>query len=282
MKPTSIIFLILSIILIAAGIVTCYAANKIAKQNDIDLFYSASDSENNIIDTHDFSQSEINKITLNLEKTDVYIYGNASESKIILYNFNQNSLTYAQINKIISVDDSGSVLSLFKVTDNGVSFNGLRNLIFSSESEVKDKEKKIEIYISESESIKVFDFKINSGNLVIKDINESADYTLAVSSGNINLHNIVTESKMRIELGKGDIMLKDVDFADANIVLTEGTLSQNIKDNGKLAFDYTVENGTISVNNISKDQSYQITTDEPESKLKATVETGDIILEYND
>lgn len=282
MKPTSVIFLILSIILIAAGIITCYAADNIAKANGIDLLYSATDEDNNVIDTHDFSKNAIDKLSVNIENANIYVYGQSDESKIVLYNFNQNTITYSMNNKTISIESSGSFVPLFKITDNGISFNSLRNLMFSSERQVENKSKKIEIYLSESDNIKNFSINLSSGNIILKNLNQSADYNLSVDSGNISMFNVSTTSKLDVNLAIGDLELRDVSFANAVMNVDYGNISQNITDNGKLSYEYSTSNGSISVNNTKQNKVYRITSDDVESSLTAEVENGDIILEYFD
>ena len=71
MKPTSVIFLIFSIILIASGVGVLFLAQSMADNENIALFSQSVDDDDNLIDTYDYTDDSIGHITLNLRDADI-------------------------------------------------------------------------------------------------------------------------------------------------------------------------------------------------------------------
>ena len=129
MKPTSIIFLCLSVLLVVGGIVTCYIASGMARDAGIELFETSSDIEGNNIINNELDADGLNKVSLILKNADVAIHGGAESSYIELVNYGTNTYSYAVSNGILSVDESVGFLSLLNFTDTSVSFGGLRQYL---------------------------------------------------------------------------------------------------------------------------------------------------------
>ena len=73
MKPASIISLVIAVLLIVVGLVSCFIAQNMAKANGEYLF--AEDRGADSVYTVDLTDSEISKIELIASKVQVNIYG---------------------------------------------------------------------------------------------------------------------------------------------------------------------------------------------------------------
>ena len=74
MKPASIISLVIAVLLVVVGLVSCFIAQNMAKANGEYLF--AEDRGADSVYTVDLTDSEISKIELIASKVQVNIYGN--------------------------------------------------------------------------------------------------------------------------------------------------------------------------------------------------------------
>ena len=82
MKPTSIIFLLISLIIILVGWLVCNSAEAKAAEEDIQLFDTVISEDNEAVTEIPFGSDEIyNKIELVADDANVYIYGGFSEPK---------------------------------------------------------------------------------------------------------------------------------------------------------------------------------------------------------
>ena len=92
MKPTSIIFIIVTIILACAGVLMCISAENMAKDQGIALFKQEHDGNNNYVETYDdIDEASLKKLVISLKNADINVYGGAEKSRIELINFSDNS-----------------------------------------------------------------------------------------------------------------------------------------------------------------------------------------------
>lgn len=274
MKSTSVIFLIISFVLILAGVFTCVSASRMAETNGIDLFYQDVDEQSNGVTEKNFSNT--NKITLNLSDCDVKIIGGASESKVKLINFAINTYEYVQGNKNLTLNDGFGVMSMFNIKEGMVGFNGLRYYI--NFDRFKTKERSVEIYISNDNEIKQFDITIEHGNLSIDKITNQADFKINVNEGNVNIGLRKSVSLLDITVGKGDVNLSSVSYkGDISVKIAEGNLTANMRDNGTRAYDIN-SSSAISFYGENKGRSFSITPLEVSSNMTVDVERGSVVV----
>ncbi len=279
MKPTSIIILILSVILIAAGVITCTVANNMAKEEGQYLFDADRSDTENYTETHDLAGVGVTRISLSMENTDVYVYGNAPQSKVVLYNFG-SSLIYGQSGKNITVSDAESFFSLVKIADDSISFGGLSELLFSTDHLVREKPKKVEIYLAKNEAVKVLDIKLSRGNLSLQDLRMETDYTLTVGQGDVVISGLSTGSKLNITLDKGVTNLSDVRFGNGNVQVSDGSLIYSFPNDGTRKYTFQVDEGHIMTDGTDMGHKYRLDADEPVSSLTARVGKGDIAITH--
>ena len=75
MKPTSVIFIIVSVLIICLGVLLCITANSMAADMGIPIFAQTGDAENNYTTTEVFESEELKKIILNFSDVKINIYG---------------------------------------------------------------------------------------------------------------------------------------------------------------------------------------------------------------
>ena len=91
MKPTSVIFIIVSVILACTGLLLCMSAENLAVEQGVALFNQQGDSENNYTESFDIDEEYLKKIVVSLNDVSVNVYGGAEKSHIDLINFNNGS-----------------------------------------------------------------------------------------------------------------------------------------------------------------------------------------------
>jgi hypothetical protein len=276
-KPTSVIFLILSVILIAGGAVTCIAAQKMAVANGIELFSQETDENSNGIETHEFSETNTNKITLNLKDVNVNIIGNSEKSYMKLTNFSKNTFEYLISNKNLTVDDSINLFSLFQITTGGIGFNGLRHYILYDR--FKDKQKTVDVYISKDDSIKQFDITVDSGIITISGITNQADYILNNGIGDIKMDNIRIISTVTAVIENGNFNIDTASISgNIDIKVNKGNVNAAIKSNNYRGYHLMTANGVINYFGEQKSKYFDIEPLNKTSSFNADVKTGNIII----
>lgn len=278
MKPTSIIFLILSIILIAAGSVTCITAQKMAEANGIELFDRATDDEDNGVEINEFKS--VNKIALYLKNVNVTIVGNAESSYVKLVNFSKNTYEYVVSNKNMTIEDSVSVMSLFKITSDGFNFDGLRHFLYYDQ--YKDKQKSIEIGISKEDEIKQFDIEVENGNVSVTRVINQADYNIVIGEGTLDLSIPRSVSTVNIKIGKGDATFTANNTYTGNIgvEIADGDFIASVKDNSTRTYSLNTAAGEINLFGESKGETLELEPLTPQYTYTVNVKKGNITLAY--
>ncbi len=280
MKPTSVIFIILSVILIVGGTVTCISAQKMAETNGVELFSLNTDDDQNVIETHEFSEANTNKITIKLKDVHVNIIGEAETSYIKLTNITKNSFEFSINNKNLTVDDSVNLYSLFQFTVGGIDFNGLRHFLYYNQ--FKDKQKIVDIYVGKNDNIKQFDISVETGNIFLSGISKQADYLLKTGKGEIVIKDLKIISTISAEIDNGNISI-DTTSLSGNIDFKIGTgdIYAKLKSNGYRGYQLSTQNGMIEYFGESKANLFNLEPMKKTSSFTADVENGDIIIELN-
>lgn len=281
MKPTSIIFIILSAILIIVGVVLCVVGGSMAKESDA-LFCDRVDSDGNDINLQSLSKYELTEIDISVEGIDVNIIGQSPESYIEFKNV--NSVTYDfTVNKgklTVKTVNPFDVSSMIKLRENEGGFDGLRHYL--KLGKYKDKTAELNIYITPTQTIDSVSVKAENGDVTVKDMTGKVDYTLSATKGNV----VFTDSKTDEEL------LVSTDTGNFTFNMSKaGSIEFSVKDgNGKILADeqyhYTCscELGEIYVNGKPKGQSYvgafpQKEGEKVPATVKGEVSSGDITID---
>ncbi|MBQ4349683.1 MAG: hypothetical protein II768_00325, partial [Clostridia bacterium] len=114
MKPTSIISLIVAVLLVIVGLVTCFIAQNMAQSNGEQLFADHVDGNTSI--SEEINLDNLERISVVFSSGRINIYGNCDTpgadhysdvSKIELINFKENYYTLTRSSNMLSFDETG-------------------------------------------------------------------------------------------------------------------------------------------------------------------------------
>ncbi len=231
MKPVSIIFCIISVILIVAGLITCSVGLVQAKAQGIQL-YDTKDENDEIVNTYDFSADDIGKIEINAGDADVKIVCGADSNKIEIKNYSSTKYLCQVENKSLIMQAGMNILSLTDLAQGEIAFKGFRYYVNDFFSGKTLGRKSVTVYVTDTFDIKVFDINVGNGDVEIVDSNCDADYTVNVESGDILLKNIETSSNVTLKINKsGDVKLENVIAKSVNAYASEGEFEGEVSAN---------------------------------------------------
>ena len=202
MKPASIISLIIAVLLIIVGLVTCFIAQNMANANGQFLF--AEEIDGDYRQTVDLTDTEISKIELIADNITVNIYGRSEKSYVEFINFRENYYSLSTSNRILSFDEIPDITSMLKFWENGFSFKGMRYLINFKQKIDETREKKINIYLSSDKEIKIFDIKSSTCIVNIESMTTGTDYNITADNLTLNTKVVKTSSTINVNAGRDD------------------------------------------------------------------------------
>lgn len=226
MKPTSIVSLVVAVLLIIVGLVTCFIAQNMAQANGEFLFSEERDDD--LVQTVDLTDSEISKIELIVENAEINIIGKAEKSYIEFVNFRENYYALSATNRVLSFDEIPDVMSMLKFWENGFSFKGMRYILNFNNQPDEDKEKVINIYLSDDKEIKIFDIKADYCTLNIENLLTPSDYNIVTKEATITANSLRTASSFNINAGEDDAPADIIKLDMTSAIITN--LNINAKD----------------------------------------------------
>ena len=203
MRPQSIVSLIVAVLLVIVGLVTCMIAQNMAQANGEYLFSEIRGEDN--VQTVDLTESEISKIELIVEDAEINIYGKSDKSYIEFVNFKENYYSLSATNRILSFDEIPDLMSMLKFWENGFSFKGMRYLLNFSDwntQETEERQKIINVYLTKDKLIKIFDIQATTGTINIKDMVTETDYNIITEDAAVNVTTFKTASAITINEGE--------------------------------------------------------------------------------
>ena len=305
MKPTSIISLVIAVLLVIVGLVGCIIAQNMAKANDEYLF--AENRGDDLIQKIDLTDSEISKIELIADNVQINIHGRQEKSYIEFINFRENYYSLSTANRVLSFDEIPDIKSMLKFWENGFSFKGMRYILNFNNQSNENREKIINIYLSNDKEIKIFDIKSDTLQLNIESMTTGTDYNITTKNAVIKADVIRTSSAFNINNGTNDTAANSVslDFetaliqylnvnaqelnlqsnkfrcaGEANIVSESGSISLGtINKPADIKLDITTESGKINIDGSEVMSPYTQSNNESTTGLiKITTESSDVTI----
>lgn len=303
MKPTSIVSLIISVLLIIVGLVTCFIAQNMAQDNGEYLF--AEENNGDLIQTVDLSDSEISKIELIVGEAEINIYGRAEKSYIEFINFRENYYALSATNRVLSFDEIPDVMSMLKFWENGFSFKGMRYILNFNNQPKEDTKKTINIYLEPDREIKIFDINADICTLHIENMTSATDYNIVTKEAVIDATTFKTSSSFNINSGEDEKsaekvslnmatavisnlnicakdLLLDLDSfrcnGSGNIICETGNLDfSTIRRAAEMNLHITSESGQIMIENETVESPYiNANTEDPGSIFKIKTDSANI------
>lgn len=234
MKVTSVIFLILSLVLIVSGLFLCnYARNQAPNDAAID---GPSIEDGQILTEIEYSDQNVSRISLDLKDCTVTIHGGAKTSYVKLTNFEPNKYIGTVSNKTLKISNNISISDYLNLDGSGVSFAGVWRTLRSFFLADDDTEKSVDIYLSDDEDIKQIAINLTNSDIQIMDVGQKCDITLTGSDSNVEL-NSLNFSTMTFECTNTDLSMLSVSAESFNLEMTDGDLTMRTVSMDELEFD---------------------------------------------
>ncbi len=282
MRPASIISLVIAVLLIVVGLVSCFIAQNMAKANGEFLF--SEDRGSDLVTTVDLTDSEISKIELIASKVQINIYGRQDKSYIEFVNFKENYYSLSNANRVLSFDEIPDIKSMLKFWENGFSFKGMRYIFNFNNTVDESKDKVINVYLSNDKEIKIFDIKSNDLVLNISNMTTGTDYNITTQNAVIDGNVVRTSSTFNINSSESDSPAEKVDLKLSTaliqyININAKELNLNA-DKFRCAGNAVIksESGAISLGTIS--QLDGLTLDLVSTSGKITLDGSEVMSPY--
>ncbi|MCD7776514.1 MAG: DUF4097 domain-containing protein [Firmicutes bacterium] len=303
MKPTSIIFILLSLIIILVGWLVCSSAEAQATEDGIEIFDSAIDEDNNSVYTFEFGTEDVyNKIELIIDEADIYIYGGFAEPYMELVNFDEGSYMMTSSNRSISVSTSFDIMSIIEFWDSGFSFSGLRNYVRRGFSDEVVITKRINIYLPTDGDVNVINIELDEGSVYVMNLDTDIDITATLGDGNMVLDSVSTTSYISAEIANGSLYLSDVTTHTLSAILEKGDVnaenfsftvinitgaSSSVYISSACDLDFydiylSARGGEIKIDDEALGASYTSESGSSDSQVIITTSSGDIILDMSE
>ena len=284
MKPTSVIFLILALILTVGGIVTCLTARSMAEADGVALFDANAVDGSDSIDRYDYDAASVSRIQIDVGDVDINIYGKSKEPYVELVNFPKNMYAFSLTGNNITISDALNLSSLFGIVRNGFEFSGLRHYLYWNQ--MKDRHRAINIYLSDAVQIKQFDITNSSGNVLLSRIPGKADYDIATGTGNVTVNRVNSFSTFKLSLGNGDLSFYSyTGTGNFDFKLNTGNIDISILDMSSRSYYLDAPAGSVTFGGEQHNSSLVLEPMDAASSLTAYTASGSIHitkLSYNE
>ncbi len=230
MKPVSIIFLIVSVFLVIVGMLLCGAGMVKANIADVPLYDYAQTEDGDAENEYTFDESDVSRIKIDVDGADVTVVCGAAENKVTVKNITSNNIVSAFDciinNRTMSIENH-NLFSLTSLAQGQFKFKGfrygLKNILDGNKYSSKNKE--IVVYVKELCDLKNLDITVGEGNITLQGYDNSTDYTLYTSNGDIKVSGITTDSSLTAQIkNEGNITLDDVSASVCDIDTVKGEI----------------------------------------------------------
>lgn len=277
MKPTSIIFLVLSVILVIAGCITCGVAKGMAAKDGIELFEETVDDFGNTVYRVDIGNDNYSKIDLEISDGDVNIIGGSAESYIEVINFKANTYTLSTAGSTVSFRDSISILSLFTSTEGNIGFKGMR--YFFTGGGKSGEGRKVNVYLASDYDMTSMNVSVRNGNLSVSDLETTADYKISAENGTAKFINVRNSSDFQYTGNKGKLILENTIFRNLEAYVEESDIEIRTAIYDQTSFEINAENGAVYVNGENKGDVFSMTSASLSSTVNAQMKKGNVIID---
>ena len=207
MKPTSVIFLIVSVLLACVGLLLCFTATSIAANDGTAIFSQTGSAETgyNYTTTFALDESKTAQITFDLGDVDVYVYPTNESSRIELVNFPEGTYRYNETKTGVRLTDSASFKNMLDLENLEINFNGFRDYLHWYR--YRNNRKSVNLYIGAPEHLTKISIA-SSGNITVDgrrtgqntylELND-IDVDFTSRGGDINISAFRSTSMLKLE-----------------------------------------------------------------------------------
>ncbi len=295
MKPTSIIYLVLSVILIATGYISMEMAETLAANEGTSLYSDVTDEDGNRLSTVYFNSNEYDKIEINVTDATVYLCV-GDEEKVVFKNYTEGSYTGMESGVSFLISDSMSAIDMITSGNFNLTFAGLRH--YWHDRDILSRDKEVYVYTTPATVLNGIDIKLAKGNIVIDKYTASFDVMAQVGVGNIDVKdssavafNITGDNcvltaenssapRFHADITSGKINLKSTDISSLTHLNVKETGDVSVELDGALS-DYIItayasKNVTLNGKNVGTQYP-----PEGEASDSTTENTGTKTLDVN-
>lgn len=203
MKLTSIIFLIISVILIFSGIFLCnYARDNAPNEGAIDGYVVNKDGDTVV--EHYFEEGGMSTITVDLTDCDIQIVKGGKTSYVVMENFLTSRYICSVSGKILTVSNNITLADYINFDGTGVKFGGVWQTLRAMFVDKGNTDRTIYVHIGEDETIKQINVNANGGVVRLVGFNDGQNVKLNVNNATVEMDGITAES-VTVESVKSDI-----------------------------------------------------------------------------
>lgn len=296
MKPTSIIFLIVSLVLVIAGFTVAGVAKQIAAAEGIDLNVRADEDKEAAPFKYEYGDDSIGKIKVDVRAARVNIIGGAEKAYVELTNFTEGMYRFSSGNRVLEINDDMDISSLSGIASLATNFRGLRSFI--SYYNMRSLTKTVTIYVCDANPVNVVEISLDAGDVSIRDITASTDYNIEIDAGDMTMVNVNTTSAVSVNIDAGKITVDECSIKDCELDVDIGDISVRAKtdrldadiDAGNFNLEYMdsfeLVNlnlyaivGTITVDGENIPGYIETDRDELPNVIDVSVSTGNIVID---
>jgi hypothetical protein len=283
MKPTSLIFLVLSAVLLFGGMITCSVAETMAKSQDTSIFEQVKDKNGDYVYKYSLTDEKLSKLELNFTDVNVKVIGSAKESYVELKNYDPYGYSTTLSGTTVTVDGNASGLSsIIDLSGGGLRFKGLRYFFAGSFGE--GRERSVNVYISENCDVSSINIKVVNGNISFANLYNNVDYNVNVDNGNVTFDTVVTESVINLDITSGEANIVNSESASFGIVSTTSKITLDLTRYAHEFINYNVKTEEESqlVHNGSLDDDGQmkvsVSSDLQKCLVKIDASSSEVII----
>ncbi|MBQ7604607.1 MAG: DUF4097 family beta strand repeat protein [Clostridia bacterium] len=282
MKPTSVIYLVLAVILFFGGFGMCRYAEKLAADRNQPIYDQEIAEDGSTLYTYEIDNTAVASLKLVFSGVDVTVKPSPDEtSRVELRNFSVREYAVTLNGSSVTVDGTvGKLASLLDRSSGGIQFRGLRYFLLKDpDSSLK---KSVTVYISEASKLNSLTVSETGGTLFLSDMSNPLDYSLSVSDGAARISGISTVSVAEISVKTGELEISGSSFNTLVVNSTGGSV--RVTSNGSIqrsttSYDLSVSEGSLVYNGaLIEDGSYKISQAISLSTVRITVSGGNINL----
>lgn len=202
MKPTSVIFLIVSILLACVGFLLCITASSMATEQGIGLFSQIGDEDDNYVATQTFTEEDLKKIVIKVSDVNVNVIGGAEEGKIELVNFMNNSYNIQAGRSTLQISDNSGITGIIDLENFKINFGGFRDYLHYLFDFIEGNEKKeqiLNVYLTDEADLVNFNITVGDGDITLSHMQTECDYKIVLANGVVEIDDVTTDSSIQIE-----------------------------------------------------------------------------------
>lgn len=202
MKPTSVIFLIVAVLLACVGFLLCMTATSLATEQGIGLFEQIGDEDDNYVSTEKINEEDLKKIVVKVGNVNVNVIGGAEEARIELVNFMNNSYQIQAGRSTLQISDNSGISGIVDIDNFKINFHGFRDYLHYISDYVAgnpQKEQILNIYLTDTADLVNFNITMGSGDLTVSNMTADCDYKIVLENGVVEIDRVTTDSSIQIE-----------------------------------------------------------------------------------